>query len=183
MQLLLDREQASASLFSLVPLRIGSGVTFKLHATLELDAEEDALLKKFNFTKAPLVVSDPIEDLKQSFRPAMFLGIITFLVLWIFASFGTAFWLAALVVFVMTVVYFKTLREQIIVSELMAGGRKFRCDSIIALIQKEAYLEHICGYLRQVLESAKHWHDREAIPIQPLNKEEAKQAVLQSLPK
>ena len=183
MQLLFDREQVSSALFSLVPLRIGSGVTFTLHAILELDPEEEALIKHFKFTKAPLVVSDPVEDLRQSIRPASFLGIVAFLILWIFASFSTAFGLAILVVFAMTIVYFKTLREQIIVSELLAGGRKFRCDSIVALIQKEAYLEYICGYLRQVVESAKHWHDREAIPIQPLNKEEAKQAVLQGLHK
>ena len=183
MQLLFDREQVSSALFSLVPLRIGSGVTFTLHATLELDAEEDALVKHFKFTKAPLVVSDPIEDLRNSIRPAAILGAVSFLVLWIFISFGKAFGLGILVTFVMTIVYFKTLREQIIVSELLAGGRKFRCDSIVALIQKEAYLQHICGYLRQVLESAKHWHDREAITIQPLNKEEAKQAVLQAMHK
>ncbi|MCP4409392.1 MAG: hypothetical protein GY807_16905, partial [Gammaproteobacteria bacterium] len=46
MNLLLDRDQKDASLFSLVPLRIGSGVTFTLHATLELDQEEEALLRK-----------------------------------------------------------------------------------------------------------------------------------------
>ncbi|MEM9360552.1 MAG: hypothetical protein AAGB04_30610 [Pseudomonadota bacterium] len=181
MQLLLDRKQKSASVFSLVPLRIGSGVTFILHATLELDSEEQALLGKFNFTKAPLVVSDPIEDLKNSFRPAVFLGFISFIVHWVIFSFWTAVGLAILVVLVMTVVYFKTLREQIIVSDLLVNGRRFRCDSIVALIQKEAYLKYICGYLRQVLESAKNWHDREAIPIEPLNKEEAKQAVLKEL--
>ncbi|MCA9860502.1 MAG: hypothetical protein KC438_12305 [Thermomicrobiales bacterium] len=148
---------------------------------MELDAEEQALLQKYNLTKAPLVVSDPIEDLKQSFRPAVFLGIVTFVVMWFFTSFTTAFGLSVLVILVMTGVYFKTLREQIMVSELLAGGRKFRCDSIVALIQKEAYLEYICSFLRQVLESAKHWHDREAVPIPPLRKEDAKQAVLKAL--
>ncbi len=178
MQLLLKRDQTGDTFFSLVPLRIGSGVTFSLHATLELDAEEDALLKKYNLTKAPLVVSDPIDDLKQSFRPAMLLGLVAFVVFWFLGSFSTALGLSFLVTLVMTVVYFKTLREQIIVSDLLAGGRKFRCDSIVALIQKEAYLENICAYLRQVLESAKHWHDREAITIEPLTKEDAKRAVL-----
>ena len=181
MQLLLNREQTSSALFSLVPLRIGSGVTFKLHAILELDAEEDVLIRKFNFTKSALVVSDPIDDLRKSIRPAAFLGIVTFLLLWIFISFTKAFGLGVLVTFAMTIVYFKTLREQIIVNELLAGGRVFRCDSIVELIEKEAYLEFICSYLRQVVESAKNWHDREAIPILPLEKEAAKQAVLKAL--
>jgi len=178
MHLLLNRNQAGASVFSLVPLRIGSGVTFTLHASLELDEEETALLQHYQLAKAPLVLSDPIDDLKQSFRPAMLLGFLAFVGSWILVSFGVATGIGIVVTLIMTAVYFKTLREQIIVSELLAGGRKFRCDSIVSLIEKEAYLEHICGFLRQVLESAKHWHDREAIPILPLSKEEAKQVVL-----
>ena len=180
MKLLLDRDQKDAALFSLVPLRIGSGVTFTLHAQLELDAEEEALIKKYKFAQATLVTSDPIEDIKQSFRPALLLGFLTFVVVWIVASFGTASGLAIVVTLVMTGVYFRTLREQIIVSDLMAGGRRFRCDSIVFLIQKEAYLKNICAYLRQVLESAKNWDDREAINIEPLSKNEALQAVLKA---
>lgn len=181
MNLLLKRDQKGAAIFSLIPLRIGSGVTFTLHAMLELDAEEEALLRKFNFTRAALVVSDPIEDLKQSLRPALLLGSVTFVVIWLFSSFSAAIGLAMLVTLAMTAVYFKTLREQIIVSDLLAGGRVFRCDSIIHLIHKEAYLQNICAYLRQVLESAKHWHDREAIAIRPLDREAAKLAVLKAL--
>ncbi|MCP4284495.1 MAG: hypothetical protein GY792_08595 [Gammaproteobacteria bacterium] len=181
MNLLLNRDQNDAALFSLIPLRIGSGVTFTLHATLELDQEEEALLRKYNLTKAVLVESNFYDDLIQSFRPAMLLGLVTFVVIWFFASFSTSLGLALLVTLVMTGVYFKTLREQIVVSELMAGGRKFRCDSIVALIQKEAYVEGVCSYLRQVLESAKHWHDREVVGIPPLKKEEAKLAVLKAL--
>lgn len=180
MNLLLDRDQNSAKVFSLIPLRIGSGVTFILHASLELDAEEEALIRKYDFAKATLVASDPIEDLKQSFRPALVLGLVSFVLIWLIISFSAALNLSILITLVMTGVYFKTLREQIVVSELMAGGRKFRCDSIVALIQKEAYIENVCAYLRQVLESAKNWHDREVRPIAPLSKEDAKRAVLKA---
>ena len=109
------------------------------------------------------------------------LGLVTFVVIWFLIGFSTGIGLAILVTLIMTGVYFRELREQLIVSDLMAGGKKFRCDSIVALIQKEAYVEGVCAYLRQVLESAKHWHDREAIAIQPLNKEDAKRAVLSAL--
>lgn len=180
MNLLLKRDQRGAAVFSLIPLRIGSGVTFSLHATLELDDEENALIQKYNFTKAALVVSDPIDDLKQSFRPALLLGLVSFFILWLVGSFTGAFTLAVLVTLVMTGVYFKTLREQINVNDLLGGGRKFRCDSIVALIQKEAYLRNICAYLRQVLQSAKTWDDREVVPIEPLKSEDAKLAVLKA---
>lgn len=180
MQLLLSRDQVSSTAFSLVPLRIGSGTTFTLLAELELTAEEETLLKKYNFAKAPLVVSDPIDDLKQSFRPALMLGVVAFIVFWVLTSFTAAFGLAMLVTLVMTIVYFRSLREQIIVRELLDGGRKFRCESIVDLIKKEVFLRHICAYLRQVLESAKNWGDREAIPIEPLSKTDAMQAVLKA---
>lgn len=180
MNLLLMRDQSASAVFSLIPLRIGSGVTFTLHATLELDDEEWTLMQHYNFTKAALVVSDPIDDLKKSFRPALLLGLIAFFLLWIVGSFTFALTMAALVTLVMTGVYFKTLREQIIVSDLLENGRKFRCDSIVDLIKKEAYLRNICANLRQVLESAKNWHSREVVPISPLSMEDARAAVLKA---
>lgn len=181
MNLLFNRNQKSAALFSLIPLRIGSGVMFHLHAELELDQEESELIQKYRFAKSALVVSDPIDDLKKAFRPALLLGLVTFAVMWIIGSFSVASTLAVLVVLGMTAVYFKTMREQILVSDLLNGGRIFRCDSIVELIQKEAYLEFISEYLRQVLESAKNWHDREVLPIAPLEKRAAKEAVLKML--
>lgn len=181
MNLLLNRDQKGAALFSLIPLRIGSGVIFHLRAELELDQEEEALLTKYRFAKSPLVVSDPIDDIKQAFRPALLLGFVTFVLFWFASSFSAAVSLAILVTLAMTAVYFKTLREQIMVSDLLDGGRTFRCDSIVELIRKEAFLEGIAEYLRQVLESAKNWHDREVIPIKALEKQEAKRAVLETL--
>lgn len=178
MNLLLERSQKAAALFSLIPLRVGSGVMFHLRAELELEGDEEELITKYRFAKAPLVVSDPIDDLKMAFRPALLLGIVAFVLLWTTFPFSGAFGLALLTTLLMTVVYFKTLREQIIVNDLLHGGRTFRCDSVVELIQKEAYLETICEYLRQVLESAKHWGEREVLPIRPLDKKLAKLAVL-----
>ena len=44
MNLLLNRDQKSAALFTLIPLRFGSGMMFHLHAELELDPEEKELV-------------------------------------------------------------------------------------------------------------------------------------------
>jgi len=94
MKLLLDRDQKDAALFSLVPLRFGSGVTFTLHAEMELEAEEEALIKKYKFAQSALVASDPVEDIKQSLRPALILGFLTFVIIWFLSSFGNAIGLA-----------------------------------------------------------------------------------------
>ncbi len=181
MKLLLDRDQIQASVFSLVPLRIGNGVSFTLHAQWELDSAEEALIKTYNLAKVVLIASDPIEDIKRAFRPALLLGVVTFFLGGLLFGLWSGVVGAGLVTIGMTIIYFKTLREQIVVSELMAGGRKFRCDSIVALIHKEAYVRSISGYMRQVLESAKNWADREALDIPPLSAEEAKLAVLDKL--
>ena len=178
MNLLFKRSQTSGALFSLVPLRIGRGVVFQLHAELELSAEEASLVNRYRFANTALVVSDPLDDLRRAFRPALVLGLLSFVALWLLWTFTIAISTALLVILIMTAIYFRALREQIIVSDLTEGGRTFYCESIVALIQKEAYLELVCGYLRQVLESAKHWDDRERITIEPLKRAEAKQAVL-----
>jgi hypothetical protein len=143
MKLMLQREQSSAAIFSLVPLRFGSGVIFHLKAELELDEEEDALIKKYRFAKTALVVSNPIDDLKQAFRPALLVGFMAFILCWLFFALWAAIPLMMVVTLAMTAVYFKTLREQILVSDLLDGGRTFHCDSIIALVKREAFLELI----------------------------------------
>ncbi len=180
MKLLLERGQSVSSGFSLVPLRIGGGVLFKLNASLELDAAETKLLETYNLSRAPLVTSDALEDLKKGFRPALVLGLICLLVTWFFTNLTVATWVALLVVLVMTFVYFNALREQIMVSDLLHGGRAFWCDSVVTLIEKEDDLHRMCQFLRQVLESAKHWDDREAIDIEPLSPQELKQAILRA---
>ncbi|MEL6503573.1 MAG: hypothetical protein AAFQ10_03865 [Pseudomonadota bacterium] len=177
MQLLLSRDQKAGSL-SLVPLRIGAGVTFTLHATLQLEPEEDALLKKYALTTVPLIISSPIEDFRNALRSALIVGAFVWLLMWILIGWWAAIPMAVAVTIIMTVVYFFALREQLQVNHLMVGGRTFYCFSVRELIEKEAYLEGTCSYLRQLLESAKHWGDREAIDIPPLDREAAKQAVL-----
>lgn len=50
---LVQAEQRFASVFRLVPLKIGAGGTFSLHAELELDSEEEALVKNTSWPKHP----------------------------------------------------------------------------------------------------------------------------------
>jgi len=180
MNLLLGRTQKSSAIFTLVPLKIGSGVTFSLLAELELDEEETTLINKYKFANAPIVVSSFFEDVKRGFKSALLLGVLVFVLLFIPLGVASAGNITILTIAIMTVVYYRELREQILVSHLLNGGRTFRCDSIVELIQKEAYLEHVSQYLRQLLESAKHWDEREIVPIKPLRKEEAKKAVLKA---
>ncbi len=180
MKLLLSRGQTNKPAFSFIPLRIGKGVVFKLTAQLELEDEEKKLFRRYDLVKVALVTSDTANDLRRGFRPALILGVISYLVMYMISSIFLAIMAAGIVTIVMTIVYFYALREQVMVSELVRGWKTFQCDSVVALIEKEDELHRMCQYLRQVIESSKYWDDREAISIKPLDRAELKKAILQS---
>lgn len=192
MNLLLRRSQQHG-LFSIIPLRIGFGPIFQLRVQIELNEEEKALVWKYRLGTALLVAGSRWAALRRAALSALIVGAIAYLAFFAFTSFRygignmdlflifymtEALPLPALFAAIMLVVYYLNEREHVTVDQLLSGGRTFYCDSVVELIQKEAYLERISEYLRQVLESAKHWHDREVIDIKPLDKAAAKQAVL-----
>ena len=78
-----------------------------------------------------------------------------------------------------TFAYYNEIREHIYVRDLV-HGRTFRCFSIIELIQKEEYLKGVSAYLRQVLQSAKHWDGQEVVPVPVLAPAEAKLMIAKS---
>ena len=55
----------------------------------------------------------------------------------------------------------------------------FTCRSVIELAQKEAELERLVGILRQVMEAAKHWDGTETVEVPVLDKDAAKQLIVQ----
>lgn len=195
MNLLLKRSQFHGG-FSMVPLRIGKGTLFELRAELELDEEEKELLKRYKLSSALLVEGDAREALAKALRAGLLFGVVAFFLLNFLSrlapsggqsipgrsvfSTNEVFAILFLVVFTMTLIQYRALRERLVVSDLLDGGRVFTCDSVVDLIKKEAFLEGTAGYLRQLIESAKHWGDREVIPIKPLDKDEAKRAVLRA---
>lgn len=179
MNLLCERKQSSAP-FTLVPLQIGGGVMFTLWVKSELDDEEQALLKKYDFEKALLIADDWIGTLRRGLRSALVIGLLVWPVLLFFTGFGLATGVTVVGVVILTAVYYNELRGHIYVRDLI-HGRKFRCFSVVELLQQEERLKFLATYLRQVLESAKHWDGREAVPIPPLSREDAKQLVLKAL--
>ena len=178
MHITFRRSQSSAT-FSLVPLRVGGGVKFALHAKADLSAEEPHLLRRYRFENALLIADDPMMAVRSAIRTSTILIIPTSIVLVFVFGYLAGSMLSILGFFALTFFYYQQLREHIYVRDL-TNGRTFNCFSVVELIQKEAYLEHIMSYLRQVLESAMHWDDKETIEILPLSKEDAKHFVLMS---
>ena len=76
--------------------------------------------------------------------------------------------------------YINEKRETIFVSDLL-HGRHFRCESVIELARKEAWLTTVTGFLRQVMESAKNWDGTERHTVKPLPKDEARQVIIKGI--
>ncbi len=164
--------------------KTGRRVIFNLWAKAELTEEETNLIRKYKLDSA--VIIDAIQP--KLIRHTIIAGLVGF--------FGSAFVVAPILMAVtrsfnlpthvtiallgsLTVgfLYFQKKRETIYVKDLL-HGRTFKCRSIIELARKEAHLEAITGYFRQVVESAKHWGGTETKPIEPLPPEEAKRFIL-----
>ena len=172
MNLLFKREQTSG--------RFGK-VKFKLWGKLEFDEGEQEIVKRYRFDNAVLIaIIEPI-----LIRRTLYMLVAAFVIMAPLMSYvvndptfgsvsgglialGIAYW------------YFHSRRETIFVKDLI-HGRHFTCDSVIELARKEAWLEYISAFLRQVIESAKHWDGTETHAIEPLPKDEARQVIIKGI--
>jgi len=171
MDLLFKREQTPGKL---------ARVQFKLWGKIELEEEEQKLLDRYGFHEAVLIAA--IQPLL--IRMTLYVAGGTFfvsgaifnlvfsvgfsLLLAIAAGIGAGYW------------YFNEKRETIFVKDLL-HGRYFSCSSVVELARKEAWLETVVAFLRQVMESAKHWDGTERHTIEALPKDEARQVILKGI--
>lgn len=168
MELLFKREQTAGQL---------KRVDFKLWGKIELDRDEQSIVRQYRFDEAILIkVSQP--DLV---RASTFIGIGVFLVVFGIAlanwGMGVGFSVGTLAGGGAGYWYRHAKRETIFVRDLL-HGRHFTCDSVVELARKEALLSDVVSFFRQVMESAKHWDGTEHITIEALPKDEARQVIL-----
>ena len=171
MKLLFKRSQTAG--------KVGK-VKFQLWGKVELDADETEIVKRYNFDNAILI--DAIQP--KLIRNIVLIAAGVFVVLFgLFAS----WWGAGGGVFVGVIgggaagyFYFDKKRETIYVKDLI-HGRYFSCPSIIELARKEAWLGVVTSFLRQVMESAKHWDGTETLDVDALPKDEAKLVMIRGL--
>ena len=155
-------------------------VKFKLWSKIELDANEEQVVAHYGFDNAVLIDSPQpglvrntviitivvIALAASMFAPAA--GPVGSIIVALFAGGAAGYF------------YYDKNRETILVKDLL-HGRYFTCSSVIELARKEAWLETITGFLRQVMEGAKHWDGTEKRYIQVLPKNEAKQLMIRGL--
>ena len=95
-------------------------------------------------------------------------------------SIGSALFLALIAGVSAGSFYFHQKRETIFVKDLI-HGRYFTCGSVIELARKKAWLGVVTSFLRQVMESAKHWDGTDSLDVEALPKDEAKLVMLKGL--
>lgn len=171
MELLFKRKQTSGG---------ARRVKFKLWGKIELDEDEQALVERYKFDNAVMIaVVQP-----TLFRNALVVGAcVTLVLLPLLASpmgFLSSAGFSMVIGAVAAFWYFHDKRETIYVRDLL-HGRNFVCASVVELARKEAWLETVSAYLRQVMESAKHWDGTTRVPVAPLPKDEARQVILRGL--
>lgn len=171
MQLLFKRNQTKSNT---------GRAKFTLWSKVELDEGETAVIRRYGLDHAVLV-----EAIQPGLlRMAILVGLVAFVVggMVIVSMIGMllGFWLAVGAGIAAGYFYYDKQRETVYVRDLM-HGRYFSCRSVIELARKEAWLGTIVAYLRQVMESAKHWDGTEAVPIPVLSKDDAKELIVRGL--
>ncbi|MEM9762184.1 MAG: hypothetical protein AAF968_06705 [Pseudomonadota bacterium] len=170
MELLFKREQTS----------FGGRVKFKLWTKIELTEAEQEIIRRYRFSQAVVVDIFQPRLLTWSLIIGAIVGLIAFAIVGIVVGGEAVILIAAGAAIAAGYWYFHSKRETIYVRDLM-HGRYFSCPSVIDLARKEAWLETVVSFLRQVMESAKHWDGTESMTIEPLPKAEAKHVMIQGL--
>lgn len=151
---------------------------FELWSKIELTDDELAIYKRYRFGDAVLILADQPGLFRNSILvggAGMILGLLILYELgWVAIPLAVIAGVAA------GFGWYHQNRETIMVKDLMFG-RNFKCDSVVDLARKEAWLETVVSFLRQVMESAKHWDGTERHLIEGLPKEEARQVIIRGL--
>jgi hypothetical protein len=171
MDILFRREQTSGTT---------GRAKFKLWGKIELDDNESEMVERYRFDQAILIAAFQPELIRNTglIGAGVFVLALALLSTFLDGTFallggliaggGVGYW------------YFNEKRETIFVRDLM-HGRHFTCNSVVELARKEAWLHLICGFLRQVMESAKHWDGTEKHAIEALPKDEARQVIIKGI--
>lgn len=170
MKLLFKRSQALSTF---------RGPHFQLWAKVEFDENEKELVKQYRFNRVTLIEANQPRLLRNSALVGAAAFLVCTFLLWNYGA-HLAMPVGLLFACAAAWLFFDRMRETIAVIDLM-HGRYFTCGSVIDLARKEAWLGVVTSFLRQVLESAKHWDGTEARPIEALSAEEAKYVVIRGL--
>ena len=153
---------------------------FRLWAKVELEPDEQAIVDHYHFDKAILIDTLQPDLLRIAAYLALGVFLTSSLIFYTMFNASLAFLLGMMAAGAAAYFYYDKKRESVFVKDLL-HGRYFSCRSVIELARKEAWLETVTAFLRQVMESAKNWDGTETIKIEAMEKNAAKQFILKGL--
>ena len=182
MDLLFKRAQTGAAAGINVPglALLTPRPKFKLWAKIECTPEEHSIISHYQFDDSVLVEGIQEGILKRASFVGFWAAIASAIILLPMFGYTFGFILCMLVGSVAAYLYYDRHRDIVFVRDLLAG-RHFTCATVVELARKEAWLEVIVAFLRQVMESAKHWDGTETLPIDPMDRDAAKQLIIRGL--
>ncbi len=156
------------------------GVKFRLWSQIELDENERQVIRHYSFDESVLIDSLQPELIRKSALVGIGASIFGAILASYSGDWKITIFVGLIIGIVAAFIFYDRNRETIFVKDLI-HGRFFECKSVIDLARKEAWLETITGYLRQVMESAKHWGEDEKRDIEVLPKDEAKRFMIRGI--
>ena len=171
MELLFRREQTPGKL---------TRVAFKLWAKIEPDDDERTIVNRYKLDNAILIEAIQEGLLRKTIILSVIVFVVVFSVLNAYVNLRIGFLGALVFAGGFGFWYINENRETIFVKDLL-HGRDFKCDSVVELARKEAWLGVVVDFLQQVMESAKHWDGTERHTVEPLPKDEARQVIIKGI--
>ena len=171
MNLLFERKQTTGRF---------SRVNFQLWGKIELDEDEESVVKQYRLDDAVLIAAEEPGLIRKTLVVSLVLLVVALLIFIPMLGINIGAPLSLIVAIGIGYWYYHKKRETIFVKDLI-HGRHFTCDSVVELARKEAWLETVTAFLRQVMEGAKHWDGTTSHKIEPLAKDEARQVMIRGL--
>ncbi|MEM9060578.1 MAG: hypothetical protein AAGD13_08950 [Pseudomonadota bacterium] len=135
-------------------------------------------MKRYRFDEAVLIEAIQPGLLRQTIIIVIFC--VVFVLMASYVSTGIGFFIGIAAGGGWGYWYINDRRETILVRDLL-HGRHFTRPSVVDRARKEAWLTTVTAFLRQVIESAKHWDGTERHTIEPLPKDEARRVILKGV--
>ncbi len=155
-------------------------VRFKLWGKIELENDELQILRKYSLDKAILVFIDQPGLLRNTIVSYIAIASIIFAFSLPRVGAEDALLYSLIGALVPSWFLYDYFRETVYVKDLM-HGRYFSCPSVVELARKEAWLQHVTSFLRQVMQTVKYWDGEEPVDIPALDNELAKQIIIKGL--
>jgi len=152
-------------------------VWFQLWCELELEEEERAVLRHYRLDKSILIFFHMEGLLRNSLIFGLIASIPAFFIFGYFVGRDGGMWLAFFFGIFAAWLFYDYFRETIYVNDLI-HGRHFKCYTVTQLATREELLKQLIAYLKQVMETCKHWDGNQVFDVPEFDQEMTRKIII-----